>query len=174
MPGVHRRSWDSSVTVLTRLEACVGLGLVAERMFRFGPGSNCTNQNLYKTFRAFLGHYFFAKKILPVATFILSWHRNLTISILNCDASWALSIGHTIRLRMNAVWWVQNCLRMVLGKWVQSGSRNKPRFDFLGDFHSCPSKKYFEIVSYTFGFRNTQVCAVPQTTKCHMFQSVVK
>jgi hypothetical protein len=36
-----------------------GPGLVAQIMFGFGPGSNDSNQTLYRTFRALLGHSFF-------------------------------------------------------------------------------------------------------------------
>jgi hypothetical protein len=40
--------------------------LAAQIMFGFGPGSNDSNQTLYRTFRAFSDHSFFAKKKLQV------------------------------------------------------------------------------------------------------------
>jgi hypothetical protein len=54
-----------------------GPGLVAQIMFGFGPGSNDTNQTLYRTFRAFWNHsffFFFAKnKLFVVALILCSW-----------------------------------------------------------------------------------------------------
>jgi hypothetical protein len=52
-------------------------GQVAQIIFGFGPGSNDSNQTLYRTFRAFSGHSFFARKELFVVAFILySWHSH--------------------------------------------------------------------------------------------------
>jgi hypothetical protein len=52
-----------------------GLGLVAQIMFRSGTASNDSNQALYRTFQAFSGHSFFAKKNLFVVTLVVcSWH----------------------------------------------------------------------------------------------------
>jgi hypothetical protein len=52
-----------------------GPGLVAQIMFGSGPGSNDSNQTLCRTFRAFSGHYFLAKKKLFIVALILcSWH----------------------------------------------------------------------------------------------------
>jgi hypothetical protein len=40
----------------------MALGLVAQIRFGLGPGSDNSNQALYRAFQAFLGHSFFAKK----------------------------------------------------------------------------------------------------------------
>jgi hypothetical protein len=43
----------------------VGSGMITPIMFRSGPGSNISNQALYRTFRAFCGQpSFFAKKVI--------------------------------------------------------------------------------------------------------------
>jgi hypothetical protein len=48
-----------------------GLGLIAQIMFGFRPSSDDSNQKLYRTFCAFLGHSFYAKKNLFAVAFIL-------------------------------------------------------------------------------------------------------
>jgi hypothetical protein len=58
-----------------KLWVCTGPGLVEQIMLGSGPGSNDRTQTLYRTFRAFSGHSFFAKKKLFVVAIILcSWH----------------------------------------------------------------------------------------------------
>jgi hypothetical protein len=49
---------------LTALKVCtgLGLGLVAQTVFGFGLHLNCSNQTLYRTFRASSGCYFFSEK----------------------------------------------------------------------------------------------------------------
>jgi hypothetical protein len=44
------------------VEICTGATRTEPAMFRFGPGSNDTNQRLYKTFRVLFGYYFLQKK----------------------------------------------------------------------------------------------------------------
>jgi hypothetical protein len=63
---IHYQGDDSS--------QCTGLhrlGLVAQIMFRFGPGSNNTNQVLYRTFEAFSGYSLSAEKKLFVDALVL-------------------------------------------------------------------------------------------------------
>jgi hypothetical protein len=59
----------------TQPDMARGPGLVSQIMFGvragFGPGSNYNNETLYRTFRAFSGHYFFAKQKLFLAALIL-------------------------------------------------------------------------------------------------------
>jgi hypothetical protein len=72
-----------------RLEVCTGLrvvlgsrpdpargpGLGAQIMFGSGPGSNDSNETLYREFRAFSDYSFFAKrKLFVVALILCSWH----------------------------------------------------------------------------------------------------
>jgi hypothetical protein len=47
------------------------MGQVAQIMFRFGPGSNDSNETLYTTFQAFLCHSFFAREKLFVVALVL-------------------------------------------------------------------------------------------------------
>jgi hypothetical protein len=57
-------------------QARPGLGLVAQIMFGSGPGSGLVQMIaivLYRTFRAFSGHFFRKKKIV-VALILCSWH----------------------------------------------------------------------------------------------------
>jgi hypothetical protein len=46
------------------VEVCTGPGQVSQIMFGFRPGSNDSNQTFYRTFRAFLGHFFRKEKFI--------------------------------------------------------------------------------------------------------------
>jgi hypothetical protein len=51
-PCAHTHNW-------LKVEVCTGPGPVAQIIFGSEPGSNDSNETLYRTFRAFWGHSFF-------------------------------------------------------------------------------------------------------------------
>jgi hypothetical protein len=93
--GLALSPWNNQA-----LEA--GLGMVAETVFELGPGSNHSNQTLYRAFQALPYHYFFAEKevicsytdLIPMAQNQQLTQRDVTL-LLCCRLSSKLQWDYT-------------------------------------------------------------------------------
>jgi hypothetical protein len=102
-----------------------------------------------RTFRAFSGHFLFAKKNVFVVALILRSCE--LIRVTTADADWSSEIVdiQQMTLKGGSTWkyikygemriHLNFFFCMSLRNWVRSGSENKShRFDFLWNYRSCP------------------------------------